>query len=81
MDTNDRRLAEREAYATYVRLQWELYGLPGNAPERELLAEAVRRADRYWRGLVGVPDVTAHGDERLRRALGQRTTGAGPTRR
>ncbi len=62
---------EREAYATYVRLQWELYGLPTDAPERETLSEGVRRADRYWRGLMGVPHVTAHGDERLRRALGQ----------
>lgn len=70
MENGDRRLAEREAYATYVRLQWELYSLPIDTPERAALSEAVRQADRYWRGLMGVPNVTAHRDERLRRALG-----------
>ena len=77
MGNNDRQLAEREAYATYVRLQWKLYNLPSDASEREALSEAVRQADRYWRGLMDVPHVTAHGGTRLRRVLGQHTDGMG----
>ena len=48
---------QRDAYARYVTLQWQLIRAPRADRARPALAALVVAADRRWRALSAVPDL------------------------
>jgi hypothetical protein len=47
---------QRDAYAAFVSLQWQMIQLPLHHPQRSVLAVEAEDANRYWRALASVPN-------------------------